>query len=135
MSAQVLTYLPTFKEAAVFRLQVLNKDADQIEKRLHELEKTFYKAFDKYHTTFINKAPTIEFPSNHLTTWFITHTNLKVATLVTDLHRIALFIDKAGNVRKLQIQKPKLDWQLQSERAAKIELYALTGIDKEHWVL
>ena len=134
MSAQVLTYLPTFKEAAVFRLQVLNKDADQIEKRLHELEKIFYKAFDKYHTTFINKAPTLEFPSNHLTTWFITHTHLKVATLVTDLRGITLFIDKAGNVRKLEVLK-KLNWQLQSERAAKIELYALTGIDKEHWVL
>lgn len=135
MSAQVLTYLPTFKEAAVFRLQVLNKDAAQVEKRLHELEKTFYKAHGKYQTTFINKAFTSEFPSNHLTAGFITHTNLKVATLVADLRRITLFIDKAGNVRKLQIQKPKLDWQLQSERAAKIELYALTGIDKEHWVL
>lgn len=135
MSAQVLTYLPTFKEAAVSRLQVLNKNAAQVEKRLHELDKTFHKVSGKYRTTFINKAPTLEFPSNHLTTWFITHTNLKVATLVTDLYRIALFIDRAGNVRKLQIQKPKLDWQLQSERAAKIELYALTGIDKEHWVL
>ena len=134
MSAQVLTYLPTFKEAAVFRLQVLNKDAAQIEKRLLELDKTFYKAFDKYHTTFINTAPTLEFPSNHATTWFITHTNLKVATLVTDLRGITLFIDKAGNVRKLEGLK-KLNWQLQSERAAKIELYALTGIDKEHWVL
>lgn len=98
MSAQVLTYLPTFKEAAVFRLQVLNKDAAQVEKRLHELEKTFYKAHGKYQTTFINKAFT------------------------------------TGNVRKIEVLK-KLDWQLQSERAAKIELYALTGIDKEHWVL
>lgn len=137
MSAQVLTYLPTFKEAAMFRLEVLHRDAERIEHQLKKLGKTFNVQNEVYTTVFFNSQSgdyLTNAANEYLGTGFVRGHDLKVAYLTNNLATQILLIERDGSSYSTR-QIAFINWQQQSERAAKIELYALTGIDKEHWVL
>ena len=119
----------------MFKIVVLNSEADWIEEKLIRLGKVFRKRKYKYVTVFKNIIKDIRDHSNFIASIFLDVYERMPSSITNDLGNKTYVLDHRGNYYQCALLYHRPNYKIQSERYAKIKLYTLTGIDKEHWVL
>lgn len=123
----------------MFKLIVLNTEADWAEETLIRLNRTFTKRKGKHITVFFNNTPASTSSTTNINSYYLSTTFIRV------FKQMPMFL-KNDRTKEHQIITPKGEytsyiaghdhsWKTQSERYAKIKLYQLANIPQQDWIL
>ena len=123
----------------MFKLIVLNTEADWAEETLIRLNRTFTKRKGKHITVFFNNTPastssTTNINSYYLGTAFIRAFKEMPMFLQNNKTRVHQIITSQGEYTS-DTTKHDHSWKTQSERYAKVKLYQLANIPRQDWLL
>ena len=119
----------------MFRLTVLNSEADWVDKKLIRLGKVFRKRKYKYVTVFKNNIKDTRDHSNLVTSTFLDTFKCMPSSIINDLGNKTYVLDHKGNYYQYVSPYYKPNYKIQSERYAKVKLYQLANIPRQDWIL
>lgn len=117
----------------MFKLVVLNSEADWIEEKLIRLGKVFRKRKYKYVTTFINPSKDTNCHSTLLR--FLDVFKRMPSSITNELGSKTYVLDHKGSYYQCVLHHYKPNYKIQSERYAKVKLYQLANIPQQDWIL
>ena len=109
----------------MFKLTVLNSEADWLEKKLIRLGKVFTKRKYKYVTVFKNNIKNTKDHSNLVAPIFLNAYKRMPSSITNDLGNKTYVLDHKGNYYQYVSPYYKPNYKIQSERYAKVKLYQL----------
>lgn len=123
----------------MFKLIVLNTEADWAEETLIRLNRTFTKRKGKHITVFFNNTPAsrsliTNINSYYLGTGFMRAFKTMPMFIKNDVSKAHQIITPEGEYTS-DIADHDHSWKTQSERYAKIKLYQLANIPRQDWIL
>lgn len=119
----------------MFKIVVLNSEADWIEEKLIRLGKVFRKRQYKYITVFKNNIKDIRNHSNFIASIFLDVYERMPSSLINGIENKTYVLDHRGNYYQCMLHHYKPNYKLQSERYAKVKLYQLANIPQQDWIL
>ena len=119
----------------MFKLVVLNSEADWIEEKLITLDKVFRKRKYKYVTVFKNNIKDTRDHSNLVASIFLSVYKRMPSSLINDIENKTYLLNNKGNYYQHISRHSKPNYKIQSERYAKVKLYQLANIPQQDWIL
>ena len=120
----------------MFKIVVLNSEADWIEEKLIRLGKVFRKRQYKYVTVFKNIIiKDIRDHSNFIASTFLDVYERMPSSITNDLGNKTYVLDHKGNYYQCALLYHRPNYKIQYERYAKVKLYQLANIPQQDWIL